>query len=146
VLELAIVLVVFILLTFGMFDLGLGVFHYHVLTNAARQAARRAIVHGANANVLGVWNPGSNASQLTDVKRDGTTINFDKEIQDLLILCDLEHTTITLEWIDGNNAAGSRVRATITSPYQPLVNLRWNGNPLLTPFTLRAVSTMQISH
>jgi Flp pilus assembly protein TadG len=140
VLELAIVLVVFILLTFGMFDLGLGVFRYHILTNAARQAARRAIVHGTNANVLGVWGPSqvsvqanANGTPIVDGSADG--------IQSMLILCDLEKTTITLDWIDHSNAVGSRVRATVISPYQPFMTML-----LLWPVTLEASSTMQIAH
>jgi Flp pilus assembly protein TadG len=138
VVELSIVLGIFILLTLGMFDLGLGVFRYHILANAARQAARRAIVHGASANLLGSWGPTSvsvlaneSGKPIVDGPADG--------IQPILVLCDLENTRITLDWIDNNNAVGSRVRATVTSDYQPVLTLLW-------PVTLSASSTMQIAH
>lgn len=140
VIEMVIVLAIFLVLTFGMFDLGLGVFRYHVLTNAARQAARRAIVHGVNSSRLGVWGPSqvsvkanATGNAIVDGQHDG--------IRPMLVLCDLKNTTITLDWIDNSNAVGSRVRATVSAPYQPFMTLL-----LLWPVTLQASSTMQIAH
>lgn len=144
VLELSIVLAVFVVLTFGMLDLGIGVFRYHILANAARQAARRAIVHGENANALGPWGP----TAIDVTAADGGTPIVDGDdfdgyyrdgIQDILRGCDLEETTIRLEWIDDSNAVQKRVRATVTSPYRPFMFF-------LTPVTLSATSTMRIAH
>jgi hypothetical protein len=145
VLELAIILPVFIVLTFGILDLGVGMFRYHVLANAARQAARRAIVHGEHANaIIKPWGPPTINVLASD---DGTPIvdghdvaGYPDGIQSLLVGCNLEETTIKLEWIDGSNALQKQVRATVTSPYTPLALLS------LHTVTLQASSTMQIAH
>ncbi len=46
VLETALVLPAFLIITLGTLDLGVGVFRYHVLAQVARHGARQAIVHG----------------------------------------------------------------------------------------------------
>jgi hypothetical protein len=129
----------FLTLTFGMLDLGRGVFRYHILSNAARQAARRAIVHGDKATVLGTWGKATVNCTADDT---GQAIVGSEEdgIQPMLVGCDLANTHITLQWIDGSNSAGSRLRATITSPYEPVMTF------MLFPITLQASSTMQIAH
>ena len=43
-------------LCLGMLDLGIGVFQYHIVSEAARQGARQAIVHGQMAPAG--WNGG----------------------------------------------------------------------------------------
>ena len=55
--ELAIVLTLFLTLVFGMLDLGIAVFRYHIVCEAARQGARQAIVHGKLSDKLGTWGP-----------------------------------------------------------------------------------------
>ena len=60
ILELALILPIFLMLSLGMLDLGRAVFRYHVLNQAACQGARRAIVHGALADAVkegGPWGP-----------------------------------------------------------------------------------------
>jgi Flp pilus assembly protein TadG len=140
ILELGIVLLAFVVLTFGMLDLGLGVFRYHILANAARQGARRAIVHGALAsNGLGSWGTGTINVVATDTAVPivgGTTDG----IQPMLVGCNLSQTWVNVQWIDGGNAQGNRVRVTVTSPYTPFMTL------YLKPVTLSAASTMQIAH
>jgi hypothetical protein len=138
ILEMSIILSVFLTLTFGMIDLGMGVYRYHILTNAACQGARRATVHGSQANVLGVWGPTTidvpataNGIPIVDGGRDG--------LQNMLVGCSLPQTRIKVEWIDGSNAEGKRVRVTVTSPYRPFM-------PFLQAVTLIAASTMQIAH
>src|ERR1700722_15022211 len=54
----AIVLRVFLLILFGMLDLGLLVLDYNTLSEAARRLARQAIVHGQMAApAQSVWGP-----------------------------------------------------------------------------------------
>ena len=57
VLELSFSLMLFLTLTMGILDLGVGVFRYHIVSQAARQGARRAAVHGELATAIGVWGP-----------------------------------------------------------------------------------------
>jgi Flp pilus assembly protein TadG len=142
-LELAVVLLPFLVLTLGMIDLGLGVFRYHIVANAARQAARRAIVHGAQAVVLGPWGPTKinvTADATGTAIVDGNLAGYPDGIQPMLVGCDLAKTTITIEWLDASNALGKRVRATVASPYTPVTLL------FLGSVTLHASSTLQIAH
>ena len=150
ILELSIVLVVFLVTTFGMLDLGSAVFRYHVLSDAARQGARRAIVHGQLATVEGVWGPaqiGPVAATTTGVPIvDGSGPNPNDGIAKMLVGCDPSKTYITVNWnLNGSsgttasNTQGSNVRVTVTSPYTPFM-------PFLSGGTLSASSTMQVAH
>lgn len=145
VLELAIVLGIFVTLTFGMIDMGILIFRYHIISNAACQGARRAIVHGSQASVLGSWGPtkiGPDVATTTGVPIiDGSTDpNYPDGLKNILTSCDLSNTYITVEWIDGSNAPGNRVRVTVATKYSPVVPL------FLSSGTLNAVSTMPIAH
>ena len=63
--EAAIILPVFLLLIFGMIDVGMGVFRNNLLSEAARHGARQAIVHGAFAPTGwdgGPWGPRATAA------------------------------------------------------------------------------------
>jgi Flp pilus assembly protein TadG len=140
----SIILTVFVILTFGMLDLGMGVYRYHIISNAARQGARQAIVHGANSTTLGVWGPttigpvAANSSGVAIVDSTGDSDNR-AGLKPLLYGCDLSQTNIKVEWIDGSNAVGKRVRCTVTSPYTPFM-------PFLSSVSLSAASTMPIAH
>jgi hypothetical protein len=139
---------IFTILTSGILDLGMAVFRYNILANAARQGARRAIVHGQLAPPLtvGVWGPttidkyaSATGVPIIDggVRQDGGTPDGLKR---LLVGCDLTQTKIKVEWIDNSNADGKRVRVTVSCPYTPLMTL------LLKSVTLQASSTMPIAH
>lgn len=142
VLEMSIILGVFLVLTFGMLDLGVAVFRYHILSQAARHAARRAIVHGDMANRLGTWGPTTidvvaTAAGIPIV--DGA--NGDG-VQPMLIGCDLSRTRIRAEWLGGSNEVDMPVRVTVTSPYQPIMLFIFPNAEI----TLSAVSEMDIAH
>ena len=141
VLEMAIILMIFLVLTLGMLDLGVGIFRYHVIANSARHAARRAIVHGELASALGPWGPGTIdvAASANGVPIVGAT---GEGVQPLLVGCDLSQTRVRAEWIDGGNAVGQHVRVTISSPYRPVMLFIFPG----TTKTLSASSTMEIAH
>jgi Flp pilus assembly protein TadG len=136
VVELAIVLLVFLTLVFGMLDLGMGVFRYHLLAQSARQGARQAIVHGSMANRLGSWGPTSYSAHGDDAAAIATYI------RPMLEGFDLSQVTIQAAWIDGGNKPEQRVRVTLTAPYQPVMAFIFGS----TEITLRATSTMTIAH
>ena len=134
--ELALVLLTFLVLVFGMLDLGLGVLRYNTLSQAARQVARQAIVHGAMASRLGPWGP-------ADYTGTGSDTNpIAQAAQSSLSGFDLSEVNVQVSWLDGDNKLDQTVRATVSAPYQPLVTFIF-GNPT---FTLQATSTMQIAH
>ena len=136
--EMAIVLLTFLILVFGMLDLGIGVFKYHLLAQAARQGARQAIVHGSLATKLGSWGPAAYSGNAAD----GTAIaNYIKPM-----LADPSNVAITATWIDGGNAPvpppGNRVTVTVSAPYKPIMLFIFGNQS----YTLRASSTMYIAH
>jgi hypothetical protein len=137
--ELAIILAVFLTLTMGMLDLGIGVFRYHIVANAARHGARQAIVHGQMATSLGVWGPSS-----IDVYADASSPILDgpKGIRKLLIGCNLSATRVQVDWPNGANGIERQVRVTVTSPYQPIMLFIFPS----TVKNLTASSTMEIAH
>jgi Flp pilus assembly protein TadG len=135
--ELAVVLMVFLMLVLGMLDLGIGVLRYHVLAQAARMGARQAIVHGSLADRLGPWGPASYS---------GTGASADpiaQAVSPILVAVDPSEVSIQADWIDGGNEfSQDHVRVTVSAPYRPLMTFIF-GNP---EFTLQATSTMAIAH
>jgi hypothetical protein len=144
VLEMVIVLFWFLVLTMCMLDFGVAVFRYHILSQAARHGARRAIVHGEMALPLGPWGHNTIDVPITatgiPIVGSGSTDDTDG-LKRMLIGCDPNETWIKVEWLNGSNAVGEPVRVTVTSPYQPVVFLN-----ILQPIQLRASSRMTIAH
>ena len=137
VLEMSLVLVLFLTLTAGTLDLGIAVFRHNLLSEAARQGARRAIVHGSMAPNR--WGPSTidvpataNGIPIVDGPIDG--------IQPLLVAFDLDQTRIRVQWPDGSNSPESRVRVTVTTPYVPIILF------FLSAHNQSASSTMPIAH
>jgi hypothetical protein len=141
VLEMSIILMTFLVLTMGMLDMGIGVFRYHLVGQAARSGARRAIVHGDKAAPLGIW-----GTATIDVSASANGIPIvdgaDDGIAPMMVGCDLPQSRIRVEWIEGGNSFEQLVRVTVTSPYTPIFSWIFpNGTIDLT-----ASSTMGIAH
>ena len=114
---------------------------YHIVAQAARFGARRAIVHGDRATQLGSWGTATidvvataNGIPIVDGVDDGIT--------PMLVGCDLSKTRIRVEWLEGGNSFGQPVRVTLTSPYTPLFSFIFP----ITTIELTASSTMGIAH
>ncbi len=141
IVELAIVLLLFLILVLGMLDLGIGVFRRQTLAQAARQGARQAIVHGALADrpEFGYvpWGPGT----LTETADVGAHPVVEK-IRPYLAGFDLSEVTIQAEWLDGDHRFEDRVRVTVSAPYRPMMTFIF-GN---LEITLQGTSTMAVAH
>jgi Flp pilus assembly protein TadG len=138
--ETAVVVLVFLILVLGMLDLGIGVLRYNSVSHAARQAARQAMVHGSLAPAKvqgGPWGPDT-----IDAKASSSGTPAVATLQPYLFTCDLDKTTVHVEWPDGSNEPGKRVRVTVSTPYQPMMTFIF-GNPSIT---LQATSTITIAH
>jgi Flp pilus assembly protein TadG len=134
--ELAIVLFAFLILVFGMLELGIVVLRSNIVSQAARQGTRRAIVRGEMAPPqFTAWGPATYTA----------TANSDDEIaatlRPFLAGLNLERTTIQMEWIDGDNRIESRVRVTVTTAHDPFLTILFT-----TGWNLTGVSTMPIAH
>jgi len=134
--ETAIVLMIFITLVFGMLDLGLGVLKHNSLSQAARRAAREAIVHGSMAEPLGVWGPTGYSGTAADTHPLAESVRRS--------LAGMDHTEVTVQaaWPEGGNDLEQQVTITASMPYRPIMAFIF-GSP---EFTLEAKSTMRIAH
>lgn len=135
--ETAIVMTVLIALTLGAVDLQIGVYRYNTLSEAARHGARQAMVHGALAPAAqGIWGPGAYAGTAAD----GSP--YANAVRPLLVGFPQNDVIIRVEWPDGSNAIGQRVRYSLSTTYRPFLGFLI-GYPNLN---LTAASTMPIAH
>jgi len=134
----AIALSVFITLILGVVDLGYGVFRQHVLSQAARQLARQAIVRGSLADELEAWGPTA-ISATADAGNSVTDYIAPK-----LIGWNLSEVRVDVAWIDGDHDVrdGNRVQVEMSAPYRPVMTFIF-GNPSIN---LYASSTMTMAH
>ena len=146
--EAAIILPVFLLIVVGTIDVGLAVFRHNTLSQAARQGARQAIVHGELAKPAfngGPWMPapsGGVSPPIGPLAMTDTSSPLVAAVKPTLVGCPEGSTTVTAEWLDNEDKTGDRVRVTVASTYQPMVSLIWGGSAI----SLRASSTMTVAH
>ncbi len=122
-----------VLLTLALvtFDLGLAVFRWHLLAEAARVGARQAAVHGELADALGAWGPATVGPVPATDPHPAV-----QAVAPYLVGLDPQAVTVTVEWLDGGTGRGMRVRMSLSAPHA-----------LVGPsLTLRASSTVPIEH
>jgi Flp pilus assembly protein TadG len=138
--EMAITVTVFLSLMLGALDLGIAVFRLHVVTQAARQGARQAIVHGKTAPSGwngGTWGPatyGPVAANSADPKAQA--------IAPYLTGMDLSAVQVTYQWPDNDNAVEKRVQVTVTTTWTPILAFIFGTSST----TISGSSTMLIAH
>jgi hypothetical protein len=155
--EAAIVTSVFVTLIFGMIDLGIALFHKHVVSEAARQGTRNAIVHGylaPSGTTMNAWGPtppylpplsGHSlyaGSTCTSVPADDPSDELARTIMPYLAGIDPSTVTITIQWPDSNNDAGNRVTVSVTATHRPPVAFLFGASPS----AIGDSSTMTIMH
>jgi hypothetical protein len=148
---------VFLSLVFCVLNVGIVMFRKHVVTEAARQGARSAIVHGylaSNNPGMNAWGPtppylpalmsGSlySGSASYTVRADDTSDDLASAIRPYLVGLDPSAVTIQIQWPDGDNALGCRVTVSVTAADLNLMPF----NPGGASITLGASSTMTILH
>jgi Flp pilus assembly protein TadG len=132
--ETTIVLMVFLVLVFGMIDLGIMVSRSQSLSEAARSGAREAIVRGEFAiSPLG-------PSAFTGVASDSNAI-CDK-IRPQLLLMDPAQARVNVTWPDGGNEINQRVHVRVEADFTPIMTFIF-GAPT---WTLHGDSEMYIAH
>jgi hypothetical protein len=135
--ETAVVLSVFLMLSFVIINLGLSAFRYNTLGAAARRVARESIVHGAAASPeREVWGPTPYAGNAADEHSIASVA------AQILPTMNPAEVAVEVSWPDGENRENDRVRVRLTyvdAPFIPFMSL---GAPL----TLKADCTMRIVH
>lgn len=146
IVETAITLPIFLILLLGMVELGIAVFRQHVVSQAARQATRRAIIHGKMAiPAVGKWGPATfeGPADFDGDNDEGSPASaIAASIRPYLTGLNKTQTMIRVEWLDGSNDVHSRVRARITTPHQPFITFLFGSSA----WTLTGASTMPIAH
>jgi Flp pilus assembly protein TadG len=142
--EAALIILLFITIILSMIDLGVAVLRYNLLSEAARQGARQAIVHGnlapSNWNG-GPWSPKSGYPGVNPYKVSASSSSdaIASGIRAYLPTIDPSKVNITVQWPDGDILLNQRVQVTLTYTYQPMTTF-------FVPITLTATSTMPIAH
>lgn len=134
--ETAVVLSVWLILLFGLLDLGLAVLNANDLADAAQQVSRSAVVRGSDSSpYFTAWGPASYG---------GTAASGDDiaaQVANVVTLMPRSKVNILVEWLDGDNDEGDRVRTTLTYTH-PLIVPKLFG---FSSCQLTAVSTMRIA-
>jgi hypothetical protein len=140
-----------------MIDLGIALFHKHVASEAARQGARIASVHGYRApagTTMNAWGPTPPyypplAGQSLYASATSTTVAAADRSDDLasaikpyLTGLNLRTVNVTIQWPDGNNDVGNRVTVSVTTTCPPPVAFLFAD----TPMAIGGSSTLTIMH
>ncbi len=136
--ELSIVMMVFLTTVFGMLELSVAVFQYHVVSQAARHGARLASVRGELADVLGEWNPSMGNPYSVLLSANDPVANAVRQYTTGIVPA---QTTIRLSWPDGDNSVDSPVQFEVQTVHQPFLTILFTSN-----WTLTGRSTMPINH
>ncbi len=135
ILETALVLGLFLLVVLGTLDLGLTGIRQNVLSDAGRRMARYAALRGAESTglPLGPQTLTGAASDLSDAAQS---------LRPWLATMAPSETFFRLEWIDGGNQPGQRLRVTVWYDHRTLVPLL----PAATTRRLQSSTTLLIAH
>jgi hypothetical protein len=132
----------FFTLMAALVDLGMVVFQSNVMSEAAAQGARAAIVHGnTTPRVSASWGPGASypGASPYSVKANSSSDPIALAVQPYLAGLQTSNVTITVQWLDGANAPENRVQVTVSSSWTPVTLLIFNK-----PITTSASAVMPI--
>lgn len=132
----------FLALVLGMVDLGTAVFQNHMVSEASRQGARIASVHGSLAP--SGWNGGNwGTADYSGLGNSSDAIPTAISSANALTGLNPANVTISVHWPGGNSAQnGDTVQVTVSTTWTPVYGSVF-GN---SPYTLSATSIMPIAH
>ena len=138
--EFALILPVFLLLTIGLIDVGRTMFEQNTLAFAAREASRYAIVHGTNATQKA--GPGTDTCAPSATYASPAVECVNSGITDLVTrdTIGVSGVQVKATWLNGDNNRKSRVTIDLTAPTSPTL---WLIKGVMGP-DLRASSTLVI--
>ncbi|TWT31319.1 hypothetical protein KOR34_46950 [Posidoniimonas corsicana] len=126
-----------LLVVFALLDLGVAAVRDNTLSKAGRQVAREAVMSSRFAPAgVPSWGPATYSGVLDDGQIAPLVAGTP------LPLLSADEVAVTVEWIDGDNAPGDRVRVTLAYDHAPLLGslLPWGQT------ALRSETTMCITH
>lgn len=148
--ELALVLPIFLLLMYGIFELGRAIFMYSAVLNASRDAARYAAATGKNTSGVeyyrdcdGIKAHADKVSSFVDLSAtDAVTIEYDHgPLNPDEVLSDITpFASCPLGSVD-SIITGDRVRVTVLATFEPIVPLVGFTEIPITATTTRSILT-----
>ncbi len=126
---LSFMIVVFVM--FWMWELVMALYTYNVLSDAAKEGVRYAIVHGT----------GNSSCDGPSTGCDSSATNTVAKVRDYAAysLHDISAITINVTYPDSSSAPGNRVKVAVGYSYIPYINLPWAAPTLVTGATGRIV-------
>jgi hypothetical protein len=146
----AIILTTFVTLSLGMIDMAIAVFQYHLVSEAARQGARIASVHGSRAPAAWAGGPWG-TSAYSGAGDAADTIPAAIRGSGALSGLNPKEVTISVQWPQGSNDASpalpgipgsNNVEVTVSSEWAPLMLFLFGRRTV----TLSATSVMPVAH
>lgn len=112
-------LVIVMFMIFAMFETMTLLYSYNVIANAAKEGVRYAVVSGSNsATPAGPTTGGSSDCSTNVAPVRNYVTNYAG-----LTFHDMSGLTVNVCYLDGNNAAPSRVQVTVQYAYKPYFNV-----------------------
>jgi Flp pilus assembly protein TadG len=146
----ALILTTFLTLSLGIIDMGIAVFQYHLVSEASRQGARMASVHGSRAPTT--WGGGPWGTTAYSGAGDSSdTIPAAIRGAGALAGLNPEEVTISVQWPQGSNdafppspgiAGSNTVEVTVSAEWRPLMLFLFGKKTV----TLSATSVMPVAH
>jgi Flp pilus assembly protein TadG len=134
--EFAIVAPIFFLLLFGIIEGGRFIFYYQTLSNATREGARYAIVHGANSSC-----PSGPMTNPPIACYDAAGDNVVDRVESAAFGALGASLVVTPGWPDGSNSIENSVNVRATFTYNTILPL-----VPLPAITIEAESTLVINN
>jgi Flp pilus assembly protein TadG len=129
IVEFALVAVFLVVLVVSILEMSLFLYNYAVLTDAAKEGVRYAIVHGASgtnpSGPTGAAGTTSSWSACTSSSGGTTSVANAVKAFAAASLHDVSSMNINVCYPDGNNNPGSGVQVNVSYPYSPLFLTNW---------------------
>lgn len=134
--EFVFVFSVFLVIVLGFFDLGMMLVRHELLADAAERVLREAAVCGSeSAPAAQPWGP-------AEISTNGSDPLVNGIITPSVVMMAADQIQVDVQWPDGNNRPGSRVRVSLSYQHDAIVPYVWGADLL----TLRAGCEARISH
>jgi Flp pilus assembly protein TadG len=124
IIEFALVAVFLVVLVVSILEMSLFLYNYAVLTDAAKEGVRYAIVHGSSTGTLVSGSPESSPWPPCSTAATGGVLSTIQAYASAS-LHNTSGMSADLCYPDGNNNPGSAVQVNVSYPYSPLFLTNW---------------------
>lgn len=121
--EFALTVIFVMILIIGCLEMIVLIYTYSILADSAKEGVRYAVVHGTGVGAATCSGPGGGGVTCTD----STATNVKSAVTKYAAFSfhSTANMTVTPNYVDAKSTAPSRIRVTVSYPYQPLFGLGW---------------------